>query len=349
MKLAWFQSDNVTGVSPEIWNAMKAAGEGEAAPYGDDTLTVGLAARFSELFEKECIVCPVTSGIAANALALSLIVGPLESAISHTHAHVATSEGGAFEFFTQGGRLVTLPGRDGKLASGELEKFLAGINRNYTATIPPRGMTITQATERGTLYSIDEIRALGSVAKQFGLRVHMDGARIANAIVALGCRPADLTWHAGVDLLSFGATKNGAMMADAIVIFDKTLATSLGQRRRRSGQSSSKMRFMAAQLHAYVTDDLWLNNARVANGAAKRLADGLAGLPGLQVAYPVEANMIFLRAEPDALGRLSKAGIDIRPSRQGDERGKLYRMVTSFLANDAQVDELVGGCRRALS
>jgi threonine aldolase len=348
MKLAWFQSDNVTGVSPKIWSAMKAADDGEAAPYGEDRLTGELAARFSDLFEKECIVCPVSSGIAANALALSLIAGPLDSVISHQEAHVATSEGGAFEFFTQGGRLLVLPGRDGKLTSEELEKYLAGVNFDQAATIPPRAITITQATERGTLYSIDEIRGLASVAQRFGLRVHMDGARIANAIATRDCRPADVTWRAGVDLMSFGATKNGAMMADAIVIFDKTLASSLAQRRRRSGQSASKMRFMAAQLHAYVTDDLWLSNALTANGAAKRLAQGLTGLAKLKIAFTVEANMIFLRAEPDAIARLSKAGIDLRASRLGDERGKLYRMVTSFLTTDAQVDELIGGCRRAL-
>ena len=342
----WFRSDNVTGVSPEIWKAMMGVDEGEAAPYGDDQLTVALGPRFSALFERECIVCPVTSGVAANALALSLVTGPLDAAISHANAHVATSEGGAFEFFTQGGRLLTLPGPDGKLASDELERFLSGIDFKRAETIPPRSLTITQATERGTLYTLHEIQALASVAKRYGLRVHMDGARIANALVSLECRPADVTWRAGIDLLSFGATKNGTMMADAIVIFDKALGLDLAQRRRRSGQSASKMRFMSAQLHAYLSEDLWLRNAGKANRAAKRVMEGLSGLPGIAIIDPVQVNMMFLRIAPEAIKRLDKAGIQFRPHRSDSG---CYRLVTSFLTSDALVDDLVQRCRAALS
>lgn len=343
----WFRSDNVTGVSPEIWKAMRVADEGEAAPYGDDALTVALESRFSDLFEHECIVCPVTSGIAANALALSLVTGPLDAAISHANAHVATSEGGAFEFFTQGGRLVALPGRDGKLASDELEKFLSGVDFKRAATISPRSVTITQATERGTLYAIDEIRSLTSVAKRYGLRVHMDGARLANALASLECPPADVTWRAGIDLLSFGATKNGTMMADAIVIFDKALGRDLAQRRRRSGQSTSKMRFMSAQLHAYISEDLWLRNARKANRAARRVMEGLSALPGIEITDPVQVNMIFLRIAPEAIERLDEAGIQFRPQQSACNGS--YRLVTSFLTSDALVDDLVSRCRAALS
>lgn len=325
---------------------MMVADEGEAVPYGEDTLTVALESRFSNLFECECIVCPVTSGIAANALALSLVTGPLDAAISHANAHVATSEGGAFEFFTQGGRLVALPGRGGKLVSEELEKFLAGVEWKRAATIPPRSITITQATERGTLYAIDDVRSLTSVAKRYGLRVHMDGARLANALASLECRPADATWRAGIDLLSFGATKNGAMMADAIVIFDKALGRDLAQRRRRSGQSASKMRFMSAQLHAYVSEDLWLRNARAANRAAKRVREGLSALSGIEVTEPVEVNMIFVRIVPEAIKRLDKAGIQFRPQQSADGS---FRLVTSFLTSDKMVDDLVSRCRAALS
>ena len=343
----WFCSDNVAGVSPEIWNAMMAANEGEAAPYGDDMLTATLGDRFSELFECECIVCPVTSGIAANALALSLVTGPLDAAISHANAHVATSEGGAFEFFTQGGRLVLLPGRGGKLTTEELEKFLAVVDFQRAATISPRSITITQATERGTLYAIDEIRSLASVSKRYGLRVHMDGARIANALASLECRPADVTWRAGIDLLSFGATKNGTMMADAIVIFDRAFGRDLAQRRRRSGQSMSKMRFMSAQLHAYISEDLWLRNARKANRAAKRVVSGLSKLPGIEVTDPVEANMIFLRIAPEAIKRLDKAGIKFRPEQPANSGS--YRLVTSFSTSDNLVEDIVNRCRTALS
>jgi threonine aldolase len=342
-----FQGDNVAGVSPEIWDAMTAANVGEAVPYGGDDLTAALGPRFGALFDGECTVCPVTSGTAANALALSLAAGPFDAAISHADAHVATSEAGAFEFFSQGGRLTTLPGQDGKLKSGELDRYLAATDSRQDGAVPPRVLTITQVTERGTIYSIDEIKTLASIAKKHGLRVHMDGARIANAIAALGCRPGDMTWRAGVDLLSFGATKNGAMMTDAVVIFDPTLTGSLDQRQRRSGHHPSKVRFMAAQLHAYVSDDLWLRNARAANAAAARLAQGLATLPGFEIVYPVDANMIFLRVSPASKALLERAAIHFRLSRQPG--GDIFRLVTSFMSSDASVDELVNRCRNALT
>lgn len=326
---------------------MLAADAGNTVPYGGDQLTATLGPRFSELFESDCVVCPVSSGIAANGLALSLLAGPFEATISHADAHVATSENGALEFFSQGARLSVLTGRDGKLTSDELEGYLSGIDVKRRGTVPPRAITLTQPTERGTLYSIDEIGALASVAKHHGLRVHMDGARIANAIAALGCRPADMTWRVGVDLISFGATKNGAMMADAVVIFDKALIDSLDDRRRRSGQSMSKMRFMAAQLHAYVRDELWLRNARIANSTAKRLAQGLSALPGFEIVYPVEANMIFVRVPPVSKILLDKSGIHIRASRQGGRDA--YRLVTSMMTTDVLVDDLVNRCRYALS
>lgn len=346
----WLRSDNVAGVSPEILDALARAGEGEAAPYGEDALTLALQARFTDLFEHDCFVAPVSSGIAANALALSLLAGPLDAAVAHADAHVVTSEGGAFEMFSQGGRLITLSGRDGRLIAPELEHMLARTDFGRPATVPPRAVTLTQPTERGTLYTLEAVGDVAAVARRHGLKVHMDGARLANAIVALGCRPADLTWRAGVDVLSFGATKNGTMMADAIVVFDPALAATLPQRRRRSGQSMSKMRFMAAQLHAYLEHGLWLRNAAQANRSARRLADALRRLKGIEIVYPVETNMIFARIAPHARRRLEEGGVRFRQARASSDGAEaLARLVAAFNTDEAAVDRLVELCRKALA
>jgi threonine aldolase len=347
MSLAWFQSDNVGGISAELWQAMAAADSGEMAPYGADHLTASLEARFSEVFEKECIVAPVTTGVAAKALALSLVTAPFEAAVAHAKAHIVTSEDGAFEFFTQGGRLITLGGEQGKITASDLAACLLKIDSRREGALRVRALTLTQATEYGTVYSVDQIRALGEVAKRHGLRMHVDGARLANAVASLGCRPADVTWRAGVDLVSFGATKNGAAMADAIIIFDRALASDLDRRRRRCGQSISKMRYIAAQLHAYLQDDLWLRQASTANATARRLAQGLSALPGMGIVYPVEANMVFVRLGDAAQASLAKSGIELRLSRHRD--GNVYRLVTSLTTTEAMIDELLDRCGAALA
>lgn len=342
------RSDNVAGVSPEILDAIRAVAAGDMAPYGEDPVTAEVQRRFADLFEHECVVLPVSSGIAANGLGLSLLAGPLEAVICHRSAHIAGSEAGSVEFFSNGARLTPLEGPDGRVTADALEQHLSRTDFARPATMLPRALSLTQATEFGTVYSTGEIRTLTETARRYGLRTHMDGARLANAVVALDCHPGDLTWRAGVDVLSFGATKNGAMSADALVIFDKALAQTVARRQRRSGQSMSKMRFLSAQLLAYVDQDLWLRNARGANRTARRLADGLAQIPGFEIRHPVEANLLFLRIENQIARRLASEGIVFRPRDPMRPEDSEFRLVTSFATGDADIDALLAACRRSV-
>lgn len=341
------RSDNVAGVSPEIMAAIARAAHGEAQPYGDDPVTARLEPLFAKLFDHDCAVVPVSSGIAANALGLSLLAGPLEAVVCHANAHVATAEAGSVEFFSQGARLQHLGDPDGRLHADTFERFLSGVDFQRAATVVPRAVSVTEATEFGTLYAVAEVEKIAAAGRRFGLRLHMDGARFANALVALGCRPADLTWRAGVDVLSFGATKNGTMCAEAVVVFDRALAATLARRRRRSGQMMSKMRFLSAQIEAYVTGDLWLDNARRANRAAGRLAEGLAGLPGFEVLHPVEINMLFVRIAPAVAEHLKRAGVRFRPRDAMRPEESVFRLVTSFATEEATIETVLGACRAA--
>lgn len=340
------RSDNVAGVSPEILRAMEAVSRGDMAPYGDDPLTRALPDRFGALFGRSCTVVPVGTGIVANALALSLAAGPLDAAIASAEAHVAVSEGGAFELFGSGAKLLGLGGADGRLEAGALEEMLAHVDFGRAATVPPRIVSITQATERGLVYRPEEIAAIAAVVRRHGLKLHMDGARFANAVVALGCDAAALAAH--LDVLSFGATKNGAMSAEALVVFDAALTHRLAQRLRRAGQVASKQRFMSAQLLAYLEDDLWLRNARAANAAARQLAEGLAQLPGVALAWPVEANLVFATIAPGTQARLAAAGIVFRPRDARRPEDNLFRLVPSFATTAAEIEALLDRCRRAL-
>lgn len=343
------RSDNVAGVSPAILRAVEAAAAGDSAPYGDDALTAALPARVGEIFGADCIAVPVGSGIVGNALALSLACGPLDSALCSWESHIANSEGGAFEFFTGGAKLVGLPGEDAKLNAGDLDAYLAGVDFARSATMRPRVVSLTQSTERGLVYRPAEIRAIAEVAHRYGLKVHMDGARFANALVAVGCAPAELTAGAGIDILTLGATKNGAMSAEAIVLFDRSLAATFDQRRRRSGQLVSKMRFMSAQLHAYFADGLWIENARRANEAARLLSAGLTALPGIALAFPVETNLVFATIDPATGAKFEAAGLRFRRRDAKRPAENLFRLVTSFETTHDEVDGILARCRAALA
>lgn len=343
------RSDNVAGVSPAILRAIEVAATGDSAPYGDDALTAALPARIGEIFGSNCIAVPVGSGIVGNALALSLACGPLDSALCSWESHIANSEGGAFEFFTGGAKLVGLPGEDAKLDADRLEQYLAGVDFTRSATMTPRVVSLTQSTERGFVYTPSEIRAIATVAHRYGLKVHMDGARFANALVAAGCEPSELTAAAGIDILTLGATKNGAMSAEAIVLFDRSLAATLDQRRRRSGQLVSKMRFMSAQLHAYFADGLWIENARRANAAAHRLAVGFAALPGISLAFPVQTNLVFAVIDPATCAKLEAAGLRFRRRDAKRPADNLFRLVTSFETTYEEVDRILARCGAALA
>ena len=288
-----FASDNTSGVAPEIMTALAAVNQGIASGYGADGVTKSLDKRFAEVFEREVKVFPVATGTAANALALSCLTPPYGAIYCHAGAHIQVDECGAPELFTGGAKLRPLPGAHAKLTPDVVDRSISGAEVVHSTQ--PAVLSLTQSTEAGTLYKLDELAALTQVARRHNLKVQMDGARFANALVALNCSAAEMTWKAGVDVLAFGATKNGALAAEAVVFFDPALAESFGYRRKRGGHLFSKMRFLSAQLDAYLTNDLWLRNARHANAMAARLADGLAALPGLALVHPVESNQVFLR------------------------------------------------------
>jgi len=336
-----FRSDNISAGAPEILEAIVRANRGTAAAYGNDDWTARVEARFQEIFETDCRAVPIVTGTAANALSLALLAPPLGTVYCHEQAHVQVSECGAVVAATGGAKLAPLPGAHGKLAPDTLRDALAR-HPNLGLGIAA-ALSVTQLTEAGTAYRVDEVAALAAVARAKGLGVHMDGARFANALVALGCTPAEATWKAGVDVLSFGATKNGALMADAIVVFRPELAETLAHRRLRAGHLLSKLRFVSAQLEAYLADGLWLRLAARANGAARRLADGLKGVPGVELLHPVEGNQLFCRLPAGLAERLRARGFLMHP--WGAPGAGEVRLVCAFDRSDAEVDALAAAAR----
>jgi threonine aldolase len=337
-----FRSDNVTGVAPAIMAALHEANSGPAMPYGDDPWTERVTGKAALLFEREVTVFPVATGTAANALALASIVPPFGAIYCHAQAHIATDECGAPEFYTGGAKLVGLGGAHGKIAPDDLAAALAVGGAGVVHHVQPAGLSLSQLTEAGTLYGPSELRALTALARRHGLKVHMDGARFANAAARLDCAPAELTWRAGIDVLSLGATKNGALAAEAVLFFDPALAREFAFRRKRAGHLFSKMRFLSAQLEAYLTDGLWLANARHANRLADRLAEGLALLPGCELLHPVEGNEIFARFPPGLAEALVADGFLVEPwNAEGTAR-----MVTAFDTEMRDVDELLAAIGR---
>lgn len=339
-----FSSDNTTGVSPEIMDAVVAENVGQATAYAEDPVTERLTARLSELFEIEVAVFPVATGTAANALALSVMSQPYGAIYCHREAHIVVDECGAPEFYTGGAKLVPLDGRHGKLDAQTLAATLADAGAGDVHRAQPAAVSLTQASECGTVYAVEEIGALSEVARRHGLLLHMDGARFANAQASLGCAPADVTWRAGIDVLSFGATKNGALAAEAVVVFTPGLSRELGYRRKRGGHLVSKMRFISAQLEAYVSDDLWLRNATHANHLAARLAEGLATVPGAELIHPVEANEIFVRLPEPVVAGLLADGFSFH--RWGGEDAAVIRLVTAFDTRPEDVAAFVAAAQR---
>lgn len=327
-----FRSDNVTAVCPEVIEAILAVNQGDAAPYGADEVTARLDGAFGAYFETAVHVHPVATGIAANALSLAAAMPPPGAAICHAGAHVNTSESGAPEFFSGGGKLLTLDGAHGRLEPAAIERLLAGLPPDRLQSAPPTVVTITQGTEAGTVYPLDQIAAIATICHRHGLVLHMDGARFENARAHLGCTPAALSWSAGVDILSYGATKNGAMCADAVVIFGASphaerLNRFMGQRRLRAGQVFSKMRYLSAQLLAMVEDGVAARNAAHANAMAARLAAGLASLPGVRLIHPAEINEVFVFLPDEIRARLASGGF---PVRARPEDPNLVRFVTAW-------------------
>lgn len=329
-----FRSDNVTGASPEILAALAAANSGAVDSYGDDALTARVERRLQEIFETDCAVFPVATGTAANALALSCLVPPYGAIYCHDLSHVHVDECGGPEFFTGGAKLIDLPGPDGKLTVAAMQAHPLTEAKGGVHQAQIGAITLTQATECGTVYSLAELKAIADFSDRHGLALHMDGARFANALVALGCSPAEMTWKAGFRALSFGATKNGALGAEAVILFDKSLAQEFAFRRKRAGHLFSKMRFLSAQLEAYLADDLWLKNARHANAMAQRLTEGLKTLPGAALAYPVMANEIFVTLPEATIQRLEAAGFIFYRW----DNARLVRLVTAWNTDPKAVE-----------
>ncbi|MCK5275786.1 MAG: low specificity L-threonine aldolase, partial [Alphaproteobacteria bacterium] len=260
-----FASDNTAGVSPEMLEALARANEGRAMPYGNDEVTARVKDRIAGIFETEVEVFPVATGTAANALSISLLAPAWGAVWCHPESHANTDECAAPEFYTGGAKLIPVPGEHGKISAAGLGHALEYAGHRGVHEALPSAVTVSQASEAGTVYTPDEVAAISELCRSRELGLHMDGARFANALVALGCSPAEATWKAGVDILSFGATKNGALAAEAVVIFTESLrakAAEMGFRRKRAAHLFSKMRFLSAQLEAYLADDLWLANAR---------------------------------------------------------------------------------------
>ncbi len=342
-----FASDNTAGVAPPILRAIAEASTGFALGYGNDDWTRRLERRFAEIFEREVAVFLVPTGTAANALAVAHLSPPWGAVFCHAMSHMATDECGAPEFFGGGLKLVELPGDDGKIAADAVKARLERGAWGGPHHVTPSVLSLTQATEAGTIYRLEEIRRLSAIAHAGGLAVHMDGARFANALVRMHASPAEATWKAGVDVLSLGATKAGALAAEAVVFFDPALAQGMAERRKRGGQLLSKHRFIAAQFEAYFADDLWLSLARHANTMANRLAAGLARI-GIKPVWPVEANEVFVLVPRATDERLKAAGAtyyvrsaEWLPTNTQTADARLLRLVTSFATVSEEVDRFV--------
>ena len=301
-----FASDNYSGICPEAWAAMAEANHGHARSYGDDPWTARAANLLREVFETDCEVFFVFNGTAANSLSLASCCQSYHSILCHELAHVETDECGAPEFFSNGTKLLMLPGELGKIAPAAIEQT---VKKRTDVHFPkPRAVSVTNATEVGTVYTPDELKAIWAKTKAFDLKLHMDGARFANAVASLGCAPKELTWQAGVDALCFGGTKNGMAVGEAVVFFNREMAREFDYRCKQAGQLASKMRFLSASWVGMLHDGAWLRHATHANAMAARLEKNLADLPGVHLLFPREANGVFAELPPAAITALRAKG-----------------------------------------
>jgi threonine aldolase len=337
-----FASDNYAGICPAAWDAMAEANHGYVPAYGEDPWTQRASDSFRTLFETDCEVFFAFNGTAANSLALAALCQSYHSVICSSSAHVETDECGAPEFFSNGSKLLVAQTDDGKLTPAAVRALATG--RSDIHFPKPRAVTITQPTETGQVYTLDEIRALSATCRELGLRLHMDGARFANACAALGCSPAEMTWRSGVDVLCFGGTKNGMAAGEAILFFDPALALDFDYRCKQAGQLASKMRFLAAPWVGMLESGVWLSNAAHGNECARRLATAIADLPGVEPMFPVEANAVFLRAPEPVL-----EGLRARGWRFYTFIGGGARFMFAWDADLARVDTLARDLRAAVA
>lgn len=354
-----FASDNASGASPRIMEALSAANAGYAMPYGADDFTRAAEKKLCEVFERDCAVFMTPTGTAANALALAAYSPPYGAIFCHEDAHVMDDECGAPEFFAGGAKLVGVAGKLGKIDPAGLAATLAAYPRGLVKQVQPAVLSLSQASESGTVYKPAEIARLAAMAHEKGVAVHMDGARFANALVALGCSPAEMSWKAGVDVLSFGATKNGAVMCEAVIFFDRDRAADFLFMRKRGGHTLSKGRYLGAQMCAYLEDGHWLELAAQANAQARKLASGLTKIPGVRLGWPRQINELFV-VLPGAVHKALRAagaqyydwgGRGLPQGARGLAKGEvLTRMVTSWATRDEDIAQFLAiaatGARR---
>ncbi|MGR3344624.1 MAG: threonine aldolase family protein [Paracoccaceae bacterium] len=343
-----FVSDNCAPVHPRVMDALMRANQGYATSYGDDAIMDRVRARLREVFEApEAAIYLVGTGGAANALALATYVQPWQAIYCHCRAHMETDECGGLAFYSGGATLVLIDGSQGKLAPEALASAISASPQCDVHAVQRGAVSITNASEAGTVYSCAEVAAISAIAKRDKLPLHMDGARFANALVSLGCTPAELTWKSGVDVLSFGGTKNGLMGVEAVVMFDPAHAWEFELRRKRGGHLFSKHRYLSAQMEAYLGDDLWLNTARTANAMAARLSAGLAAISGASLVYPTQANMVFVRISRARHRRAKQDGATyfLMPTNTApegaDDEVLAARLVCSWSTTKEDVDEFL--------
>jgi len=341
-----FSSDNETPVAPAIMEAIIAANHGTATAYAEDDWSLRLNQVFSELFHTDAVVLPVTTGTVANSIALATVTPPWGSVYCHESAHIQVDESGAPEFFGNGLRLVPIEGDGGKLNLDVLEQSILATQGHGVHSYLPSALSLTQCTESGTVYSPDEVRGLCEYAHSLGMKTHMDGARFANAIASLGCDPAEVVSAAGIDMLSFGASKNGCMAAEALVIFNQPQWHNTAERlRKRSGHLLSKMRYVSAQLLAYIENDRWLEMATHANGQAAKFAAAIEAHPNAGLEYPVQANEVFLKWTTEGFAQLESLGILFQPWPGRDD---LARFVFAHSTTDEDVQILITALNTAV-
>jgi threonine aldolase len=343
-RIRHFASDNYSGICPEAWAAMAEANTGHEVSYGDDTWTQRASDAIRTVFETDCEVFFVFNGTAANSLSLASLCQSYHSILCHEQAHIETSECGAPEFFSNGSKILQLPGANGKVQPEAVE--YAVRRRNDIHYPKPGALSLTQVTEVGTVYSVAEIKALTEIAKKLGLRVQMDGSRFASATASLGVAPADITWRAGVDVLCFGGSKNGIALGEAVVFFNHALAHEFDYRCKQGGQLASKMRFLSAPWLGMLKDGAWLRYAKSGNAMAKRLEAGLRQIPGVKISYPVESNSVFAKLPAAAEARLHELGWRFYT---GVITPNESRFMCSWDTTTADVDDLIADLKKSVA
>ena len=330
-----FASDNTAAICPEAWAALEEANINEAPSYGEDGWTAQVCHRIRELFEIDCDVYFTFNGTAANALALAQLCQSFHSVICHEYSHIQTDECGAPEFFTKGSKLLLIGGIDGKIDLGQATAVVARHTDIHSHK--PGAISVAQATEFGTVYTRDEIAAIGQLTDAHGMFLHMDGARFANAIASLNCLPKAITWEVGVDVLCFGGTKNGTAAGELVIFFEKQLSREFDYRLKQAGQLGSKMRSLAAPWLGLLTNDVWLKNAQHANGRARHFADRLRNEAKIEIVFPVDANAVFVRMSGPLVEHLRSRGWHFYKFVEPD----IYRLMCSWSTTDKAISDFI--------